>query len=264
MKVLVTGATGFVGLKLCSDLLANQIEVLATVRSSEQAAKLPKGAVPILIKSIDANTDWTSAFTGIDAVIHLAARVHIKQETAADPLSEFRMINTQGTIRLAKAAEEAGVKRFIFMSTIGVNGKSSGVKAYSENDIPAPHNMYSVSKREAEVQLEEIASKGKMVVVSLRSPLLYGPGDPGNFHTLLTAIDAGIPLPLSSVKNKKSFLYVANLSSALIACATHPNAKGIYLVSDGEDISTAVLVNRIASELRRPARLFYFPLFLDV
>lgn len=262
MKVLVTGATGFVGLKLCQEMLLSDMQVLATVRSPEQIAKLPRGVVPVLVKSIDSNTDWTSVLTGVDIVIHLAARVHIKKEIAADPLSEFRIINTEGTVRLAKEAAASGVKRFVFMSTIGVNGKSSGLNAYTEDDIPAPHNMYSISKREAEVRLSEIASEGKMVVVSLRSPLLYGPRDPGNFYTLLRAVDSGIPLPISSIKNKKSFLYIANLVSALLTCATHPDAKGIYLVSDREDISTVELINRVAVELKRPARLFYFPLFL--
>lgn len=262
MKVLVTGATGFVGKKLCEEMFSAGMEVLGTVRSSEQIAKLPTGVKPVLIRSINSETDWTGILENVDVVIHLAARVHIKKETAIDPLSEFRKINTEGTIRLASAAASAGVKRFVFMSTIGVNGKSSGLKAYTEEDTPAPHNMYSISKREAEVKLAEIASQSEMVVVSLRSPLLYGQGDPGNFYTLLKAVSMGIPLPVASIENRKSFLYVGNLVSALMTCAVHPSASGIYLVSDGEDISTAKLIAQIASEFKRPSRLFSFPLFL--
>lgn len=262
MKVLVTGATGFVGKKFCKEMLSAGMEVLGTVRSAEQIVKLPTGVKPVHIRSINSETDWTGILANVDVVIHLAARVHIKKETAIDPLSEFRKINTEGTIRLAKAAASAGVKRFIFMSTIGVNGKSSGLKAYTEEDAPAPHNMYSISKREAEVRLAEIASQSEMVVVSLRSPLLYGQGDPGNFYTLLKAVSMGIPLPVASIENRKSFLYVGNLVSALKVCVVHPSASGIYIVSDGEDISTAKLIAQIAAEFKHSSRLFYFPLFL--
>ncbi|KAF0220654.1 MAG: NAD-dependent [Geobacteraceae bacterium] len=197
---------------------------------------------------------------GIDTVIHLAARVHVMKEVASNPLSEFRKTNTEGTLQLAKQAAAAGVKRFVFMSTIGVNGNTSGCRAYTEDDKPAPHNPYSVSKLEAEIGLREISEKTGMEVVIIRAPLVYGPGNPGNFLSLLCIIAKGIPLPLASINNRKSFLYAENLADALACCATNPAAAGqTYLVSDREDVSTPELIRRVASALGRPARLIPFP-----
>lgn len=262
MKVLITGSTGFVGLKLCQLMLSRGITVLATVRSEAQAKKLPYGAIALVVKNIDGETNWENLPKGIDAVVHLAARVHIKKETSQDPIKEFRSINTEGTTTLALSAARSGVGRFVFMSTIGVNGKVSGDKPFKETDIPVPHNMYSISKREAEINLEVIGKEHSMEIVCVRSPLLYGAGDPGNFHTLLKAVDLGVPLPIRGIKNKKSFLYVGNLVDALLACTVNPKAKGTYIVSDGKDVSTAEMVELIAKELNRPANLFSFPLWL--
>lgn len=258
--VLITGAAGFVGRNLCTRLIQDNYSIRGTILCTEAPSKLIVGTEPVPIEPIGLNTDWAQALTGVDTVIHLAARVHVMQETATDPLLEFRRVNLHGTECLARQAAQAGVKRFVFMSTIGVNGSNSGSKAFTEGDDPRPHNPYSVSKLEAEISLREISAKTGMEVVIVRAPLVYGPGNPGNFLSLLSIIANGIPLPLASVCNLKSFLYVKNLADALAACAIHPSAAGqTYLVSDGEDVSTPELIRRVASALGRPARLFPFP-----
>jgi nucleoside-diphosphate-sugar epimerase len=183
-------------------------------------------------------------------------------ETAPAPLAAFRIANTDGTFRLAKEAEAAGVKRFVFLSTIGVNGDNSGLTPYREESVPSPHNAYAVSKYEAEERLAELAAESGMELVVLRAPLVYGPGNPGNFLSLLRAVSSGIPLPFAAITNRRSFLYVENLVDALETCAIHPAAKGAFLVCDGEDLSTADLIRRIATALDVPARLFPCPLAL--
>lgn len=259
MKVIITGASGFVGKALCKRMVSNGWQVRGTIRSMEQATSFPAGVEVVQIKSIGVDTDWSDALTEVDTVVHLAARVHVMRETASEPLKEFRKTNIEGTARLAQQAAAAGVKRFVFMSTIGVNGDSTASKPYTEEDDPAPHNMYSVSKREAEDRLAGIGAETGMEIVMVRAPLVYGPGNPGNFRSLLRIVSKGIPLPLASVGNRKSFIYVGNLVDALVTCASHPAARGIYLVSDGEDVSTPELIRRVAAALGRPARLFPFP-----
>lgn len=263
IKILVTGATGFVGKVLCSEIGKKDVEVVATIRSNEQKKLLPSNVKTILIDSIDDNTNWEEVISGVDVVVHLAARVHVKNEKAADPLTEFRLVNALGTERLALAAASAGAKKFIFMSTIGVNGNSSGEEPFTENSKATPHNMYSISKYEAEEKLLEIGRCSNMQVVCLRAPLLYGPCDPGNFLTLVKIIELGIPLPITGIKNLKSFLYVENLTDAIWRCIELENARGIYLISDDEDVSTFSLVKKIALELNVQIKLFYLPLFIS-
>lgn len=262
MKFLVTGASGFIAKKLCEKLLADGHQVVGTVRSIEQVKAFSPKLEIFQIKSIDSSADWTQALTNVDIVIHLAARVHVMHETATDPLKEYLAVNSEGTINLAKQAEKAGVKRFIFMSTIGVNGDASGNKSFTEKDEPSPHNMYSISKKNAEDKLLDLANKGEMRVVIIRAPLVYGKGNRGNFHALKKVVMRGIPMPLATIHNLKSFIYVGNLIDAIILCSTHNNAKGIYLVSDGEDISTPELIKRLYNTLGRTSRLFPFPFFL--
>lgn len=262
MKVLVTGATGFIGRKLCERLMNDGHQVLAAYRSAEKMASLPVGIETVQIISIGANTDWSEALVGVDAVVHLAARVHIMRETSADPLKEFTTVNVDATVRLAEQAIKAGVKRFIFMSTIGVNGGSSEKNSFTEADTPAPHNMYSISKKLAEDRLSEMVAGTGMELVMLRAPLVYGPGSPGNFRLLLRAVEKKMPLPLASAHNHKSFIYFGNLIDALATCTTHPKARGVYLVSDGEDISTPDLIKKLGTMLGKPTRLFPVPIFL--
>lgn len=259
-KILVTGATGFVGHFLCSYLIAKGLSVRGTFLSGESLDSLVKDVEAALIEPIGPTTPWDHVFDGIDTVIHLAARVHVMREKAADPLEEFRFVNTDGTAHLAREAAKAGVKRFVFMSTIGVNGDNSGNIPYSESSMPNPHNPYSVSKYEAEQLLHQISSETGMEVVTIRAPLVYGPGNPGNFLILLQIVSKSFQLPLASICNKRSIIYVGNLVDALVTCATHPRAAGqTYLVRDREDVSTPELIRCIASALHVTARLFPFP-----
>ena len=260
MQLLITGAGGFIGRSLCSRIISEGWGIRGTLLANESPAILLPGVEPVIVEPFGDNTPLAHAVKEVDTVIHLAARVHIMHDTAKDQLLEYRRINLHGTECLARQAAQAGVKRFVFMSTIGVNGNTSGSRAFSDGDDPSPHNPYSISKLEAEISLREISAKTGMAVVIVRAPLVYGPGNPGNFLSLLRIIAKGIPLPFASVSNQKSFLYVENLADALSRCAIHPSAAGqTFLVSDGEDISTPELIRRLASAVGRPARLFPFP-----
>jgi len=224
-------------------------------------AELPGGAEPIVVGDINSATYWGSALHEVDVVIHLAARVHVLHENAKDPLDEFRSVNVAGTEHLARTAAAKGVKRLVYVSSIGVNGLQTTLgRPYSETDNPHPHNAYALSKWEAEQVLLRVAQETGLEIVIVRPPLVYGRGAPGNFAQMLKVLGAGIPLPLASVHNLRSLVYVENLADALILCATHPAAAGqTYLVSDGEDISTPELLRQIGSAMGHPARLFYSP-----
>lgn len=257
MRVLVTGATGFVGSMLMKRFSGGNFRLTAAVLPREVTDHLPAAVKRVTVEPLSESCDYTAAMQDIDTVIHLAARVHIMKETATNPLQEFRKVNLLGTQRLARQAAQAGVKKFIFMSTIGVNGNNSSGGPYTENDEPHPHNLYSVSKYEAELSLKEISKQTGMEVVIVRAPLVYGPGNPGNFLSLLRIISKGVPLPFASVANMRSYIYVGNLVDAIASSATHPAAAGeTYLVSDGEDVSTPELIRRIAAALGVSVRLF--------
>lgn len=262
MKILVTGASGFIGKKLCEHLLKDGHEVVASIRNTNQQELLSNKIKFIHIPTINSMTDWSLALAGIDIVIHLAARVHVMNEMASDPLKEYLITNTDGTERLAIQAQEFGVKKFVFLSTIGVNGDSSPVESFTEFDNPSPHNPYSISKKIAEERLMEIANDKKMTIVILRAPLVYGKSNRGNFKALIDAVKIGLPLPLGGINNQKSFLCVGNLVDALKLCVENHRARGIYLVCDNEIISTPELIRKVASKLNRPARIFYLPYFL--
>lgn len=258
MRCLVTGANGFVGQYLCAELLRQGQSVRAAVRS----ASPPIGNIEVsAVGTIDGKANWTDALRGIDVVIHLAARVHVMKDISADPLAEFLKVNLHGTANLAQQAAHAGVKRLVYASSIKVNGERTGeIAPFTELNKPNPQDPYAVSKWQAEQALQRIAQETGLEIVIVRPPLVYGPGVKGNFISLLAAIDRGVPLPLASANNARSLVYVGNLVDALIACATHPAAAGqTYLVSDGEDVSTAVLVEKIARALGRSSRLFNFP-----
>ena len=224
--------------------------------------QLPAAGETVTVGAIDGETDWSATLNGVDTVIHLAARVHVMKDKAADPLAEFLKVNLYGTSNLAQQAASAGVKRFVYVSSVKVNGEQTTVnRPFTETDEPDPQDPYGISKWRAEQDLQRIAHETGLEVVIVRPPLVYGPGVKGNFISLLAAIDRGIPLPLAGANNMRSLVYVGNLVDALIACATHPAAAGqTYLVSDGADVSTAQLVEKIAVALGRKSRSFYlFP-----
>lgn len=258
MKLLITGANGFVGQALCKRMMADGWQVRGTIRSMEQAASLSAGVEVVQIDSIGGDTDWSDALAGVDAVVHLAARVHVMNEESSDSLAEFREVNVAGTERLARMAATNGVKRFVFISSVKVNGEGA-LTPYSE-DAAAPEDHYGVSKWEAEQVLHRIAEETGQEVVILRPPLVYGPGVKANFLSLFKIVDRGVPLPLASIDNGRSFIYLGNLVDAIITCINHPKASGrTYLISDGEDVSTPELIRRLGAALGRPARLFPFP-----
>jgi nucleoside-diphosphate-sugar epimerase len=193
----------------------------------------------------------------VSAVVHLAARVHITREAAANPLEQFRRVNVAGTERLLRQAIAAGVRRFVYLSSVKVNGESG---AYSETDPPRPEDPYAISKSEAEQVLAAVAREGVIETVTVRPPLVYGPGARANFHALLRAVRGGVPLPLGAVRNRRSLVGLDNLVDFIITCLTHPAAAGqMFFVSDGEDLSTAELIRRIARAFDRPARLIPVP-----
>ncbi|MFH0933989.1 MAG: SDR family oxidoreductase [Pseudomonadota bacterium] len=267
MRILVTGANGFVGKALCREAVRRGHAVRAAVRSRATADTVAVG-------DIDGQTDWRAALHGIDVVIHLAARVHVMQESAADPLDAFRSVNVQGTENLARQAAGAGVKRLVYVSSIKVNGgftcgagsaerrvlSAEMRKAFREDDVPNPEDAYAISKREAEKTLHRVAAETGLEVVFVRPPLVYGPGVKGNLAQMLHVLTKGIPLPLASVHNLRSLIALDNLVDALLLCATHPAAAGqTYLVSDGEDISTPELLRMLGAATGHPARLFPCP-----
>jgi nucleoside-diphosphate-sugar epimerase len=256
--VLITGANGFIGSVLCSRLVAEKWNVSGTVRSAENYSSV-QGVKSVIIGDIDTATDWNAALQGIDTVVHLAARVHVMKDSSAEPLQAYREVNVYGTERLALQAADAGVNRFIFLSTVKVNGEENR-KAYTESDRPSPMDSYGISKMEAELKLRKIAAETGMAVVILRPPLVYGPGVKANFLKLLQTVDRRMPLPFAGVKNQRSLIYVDNLVDAIVSCVLHPNAPGqTFLVSDGKDVSTPELIRMIAAALQKQPRLFRFP-----
>ncbi len=258
--VIVTGANGFIGQALCKGMASNGWHVRGTVRSIEQAASLPAGVEVVQIESIGPDTDWSDALAGVDTVVHLAARVHVMNDTAAEPIAVFRQVNVAGTERLARIAATNGVKRFIFLSTVKVNGKETENRQFTERDIPNPHDDYSTSKWEAEQALHNISDATGLEIVILRLPLVYGQGVKANFLRLLDLVARRIPLPLAHVNNRRSLIYLGNLTDAIVTCIIHPKAAGqTYMVSDGQDVSTPELIRMIAKAMGKKARLFPCP-----
>lgn len=257
--MLVTGASGFVGRTLCAELIKRGHSVRAALRTPESFDIA--GCETIKISGIDSHTDWNHALHGVTTVIHLAARVHVMHDDASDPLEEFRRVNVVGTEHLARSAAANGVKRFVYVSSIKVNGEETcGEKKFTEEDAPCPQDPYGVSKWEAEQALHRVSQETGLEVVIVRPPLVYGSGVKGNFAQMLKVLSKGIPLPLAAVRNLRSLIYVGNLADALILCATHPAAAGqIYLVSDGEDVSTPDLLRQLGASMHHPARLFSCP-----
>jgi len=258
MKVLVTGANGFVGRSLCPYLAELGHEVVPVVRRQNNIAN------EVIVHDAES---WEMALNGCESVIHLAARAHVMQDQARNPLQAFRVSNVDTTIDLARRAVKAGVLRFVLMSTIKVNGEGTAPgSSLRPEDSTNPQDPYAISKCEAEQGLLEIAKRTGLDVVIIRPPLVYGPGVKGNFATLIKWVKGGVPLPLGAVRNRRSMIGLDNLLSFTALCADitrSPNAKGqVFLVSDGEDVSTTELLRRVARAYGCKDRLFYFPVDL--
>ena len=263
-KILLTGANGFIGRHLCQRLVSRGYAVRAALRSIEpDTALLPAVVEQVAVGTIDGKTDWQEALQGVDCVVHLAARVHVMKETHDDPIHAFRQVNSAGSERLARQAAQAGVKRLVYLSSIKVNGEVSGDRPFRADDSPNPQDPYGRSKWEAEQRLAEVAAEDGLEVVVLRSPLVYGPGVKGNFIRLLKLVDRALPLPLGAMNSRRSIVAVDNLCDLVVVVLEHPKAANrTFLLSDGDDISSNELVQKMARVLERPCRLLSVPLSL--
>lgn len=251
----MTGAGGFVGQALCRRLLADGWRVRGAVRTS-QGTIMPDGVEIIHIGGIERAVDWPALLSGMEVIVHLAARVHVTRETALDPPAAFCEVNVRATERLAKAAAVAGVKRLIYISTVKVHGEVSQ-KPLTEEDPIAPADPYSVSKWEAEQVLRRVSGETGLDVVILRPPLVYGPGVKANFLSLLKWVAGGFPLPLGAIENQRSLIYLDNLVDAISVVMNRPEAAGqTFLVSDGQDVSTPQLIRQIAASMHIKPRLW--------
>lgn len=257
--MLVTGGSGFIGRAIVGRMLVDGIPVRAAVRREE---RIPEGVQAAAVVDLAADGDLSALLVGCSVVVHAAARAHVLTETAPDSLSLFRRINTDATIKLARQAAQCGVPRFVFLSSVGVNGNITS-KPFTENDAPAPIGAYAISKYEAEMGLRAVEQATGLEVVIIRPPLVYGAGAPGNFLKLLRALDQGLPIPLGAIENQRSLVSLDNLVDLIISCTQHSDAAGeTFLVSDGEDLSTPDLLRRTGLALGRPARLVPIPVKL--
>jgi len=264
MRLLLTGSTGFLGRKLLHHFSVNNFYTIATTRNITDN-QLIDNAEYFKVEGVDEKTYWSPALKNIDVVIHCAARVHVMQDSVADPLSEYRKVNTLGTLNLAKQAAQAGVKRFIFISTIKVNGEETSPDIpFTAFDSPAPIDAYGMSKYEAEKGLLQLAQESAMEVVIIRPPLIYGPGVKANFLSILNLVRKPVPLPFASIReNKRSMISTYNLIDFIMQCLQHPHAANkVFLVSDDEDISTQELLSVLRDEQQGKSLLFPMPIYV--
>ena len=257
MNILVTGSTGFVGSRVVESARERNWEVISVVR--KQIKPLTNRFV---VSSIDSSTDWSRAFDGVDCIVHCAARVHQMNESEQDALAAYRETNMFGTLNLAKQAADAGVKRFVFVSSIKVNGEFNDPNLPFEPNLNnTPQDPYGLSKYEAEVELAKLSKETGLEVVIIRPPLVYGPGVKANFLSMMRLIDKGIPLPFGAIKNQRSFVYLDNLSDLILVCCGHPSAPGhTFLVSDDHDVSTTQLMQTIAQAMGKSPLLIPIPM----
>jgi UDP-4-keto-D-QuiNAc 4-reductase len=260
--VLVTGVTGLVGRATAAELLARGCRVRGAVRRTVPAtARLP-GVEYVDLGDIGPGTDWSGALGGIDLVVHAAAHVHVMRPTPADDAA-YRRVNVDGALALAEQAARAGVRRLLFLSSIKVNGEATPRQPFTATDAADPQDEFGRCKHLAEVGLREVASRHRLELVIVRPPLVYGPGVRGNFERLLHSVARGVPLPFGSIGNRRSLVSVWNLADLVALALTHPLAAGkVWLVGDGEDVSTPELIRRIARAMHRQTRLWPVPAWL--
>ncbi|NMY11377.1 NAD-dependent epimerase/dehydratase family protein [Pseudomonas veronii] len=257
-RVLLTGSTGFVGGGL-QTVLHRLYSVVATSRLSQGLAD---GSSTVGVGDLSANTQWTDVLQGIDCVVHLAGRAHKLTDTVADPLSLFRRVNVEGALNLAQQASDAGVRRFVFISSIGVHGSRTLAGSLNELSPMLPRADYAISKMEAEIGLREISEASGMELVIIRPPLVYGGHAPGNFRLLLKLVASGFPLPFGGVNNQRSMVALGNLIDLILLCMEHPLAANqTFLASDGVDVSTPQIMRYLAAGMEREIRLFSVPNF---
>jgi nucleoside-diphosphate-sugar epimerase/lipopolysaccharide/colanic/teichoic acid biosynthesis glycosyltransferase len=261
-SVLVTGASGFVGKTFCTAATVRGYSIKAAVRTLRDGIACRD---QVVVGEVDGNTDWSAPLVGVEKVVHLAARVPVRREQPQVAFTEFRRVNVAGTERLARAAAASGVKRFVFVSSIKVNGEvTMPDRPFRPDDAPAPEDAYAISKLEAEQSLLNIARETGMEVVIIRPALVYGPAVKGNFATMMNWVARGIPIPLGAVRNnRRSLVGVDNLADLIIACLNHPKAANqVFLASDGEDLSTAELLKRVANVMGHAPRLLIVPIWM--
>jgi UDP-glucose 4-epimerase len=259
--ILITGASGFVGRALVAKLVEQQ-PVRISVRIPSHAETVR--GIEVVRAQLSPDEDWSDTLRGVSAVVHCAARVHVMNEESPDPLTNFRRVNVDGTLRLARQAAAAGVKRFVFLSSIKVNGEQTQIgKPFSADQQPIPGDPYGLSKREAEEGLRVLASEADMAITIIRPPLVYGPRVKANFLAMMRWLSKGVPLPLGAIHNKRSLVALDNLVDFIVTCIDHPAAANqTFLVSDGEDISTTELLRRMGMALGKPARLLPVPVWM--
>jgi nucleoside-diphosphate-sugar epimerase len=259
-RILLTGVSGFVG-RAVHELLSesNANELIVAIRGP--LTGLPQSTSVTQISAIDGASDWSTALRGTHVVIHSAARVHVMHDDSSDPLTEFRKVNVQGTLNLARQAAAAGVRRFIFISSIKVNGEGTPLGVpYIADAPPAPADPYGISKMEAEQGLRALTAETAMEVVIIRPTLVYGPGVKANFLSMMRWLHKGVPLPFGAIHNRRSLVALDNLVDLIVTCLDHPAAANqTFLVSDGEDLSTTELLRRMGVALGKPARLLSVP-----
>lgn len=252
-KILVTGANGFVGSSLCNNLYLRGLDFVPVVRKANLKNQFSIG-------DLTSDTDWAQALTGCTAVIHLAARVHVMNDREIDPLAAFRRVNVDATLNLARQALAAGVKRFVFVSSVKVNGEETNGVPFTVFDEATPVDPYGQSKLEAEIALKELAQATDLELVIIRPPLVYGPGVRANFKRLMQLVKICLPLPLGTIHNRRSMVAVDNLIDLLILCSWHPAASGqIFMVSDDHDVSISELLRMLAAAMGKRSMLFTFP-----
>ena len=256
LKIMITGASGFVGTSLCNKLSSLGIQFSEVVRKKVTQAQFE-------IDELSGQTDWSKALTDCDVIIHLAARVHVMKDKSDDPLAAFRAVNVDATLNLAKQALRCGVKRFIYVSSVKVNGEETTSKSFTAFDASVPIDPYGQSKLEAEIGLKVLLYQSGLELVIIRPPLVYGPGVRANFLKLMQLVKMGVPLPLGLIHNKRSMVALDNLIDLLVTCVHHPAAAGqIFMVSDDHDVSISELLHLLASAMNKRSRLLPVPAWM--